>query len=45
MNLKACTTGQIDASHLELLPHNEAYRCVLDEVSELAKMPVKTATA
>ena len=29
-----------DASHLESLPGNEVYRCVLEEASELARMLV-----
>ena len=43
MNPKACTTGQIDASHWESSVRNEAYQHTLEEVNELAKMLVSTA--
>ena len=42
---KACTANQTDASHLELLPGNEAYQLALEEVNELARMLVLTAIA
>ena len=42
---KACTTGQIDASHLELLSGNEVYQQALEQVNVLASKLVKTATA
>ena len=40
---KACTTGQIDASHWESLLCNESYQHILEEANELAKMLLSTA--
>ena len=45
MCLKACTTGQIDASHLELLPGNEAYQFALELVDALASKLAETVIA
>ena len=39
--LKACTTGQIGASHLGSLPGNELYRCIPELVNALARMLVE----
>ena len=45
LHLKACIVGQIDASHLESLPGNEAYQLALELVNALASKLVKTAIA